>query len=165
VGYPANPAAVEQFIEAVLALAEIAPGDTALESPGGAGWLTAALAARAGSVVAVEPNPDAVADAAENLDAFNNVAIYQGTEDEVFPALDSEPDVVVLRPLDGLSPAAFKLLERLHPRRRVLVVEEVSALAKDAKRLVKMGYRPAAFRPVDMTPQGFWIETISLWRK
>jgi 23S rRNA (uracil1939-C5)-methyltransferase len=129
------------------------------------GWLTAALAGRAKQVIVVEPNPDAVADAAENLDAFDNVAIYQGTEDEVFPALETEPDVVVLRPAEGLSPAAFKLLERLHPRRRVVVVEEVGALAKDAKRLVKLGYRPVGFQPVDLSPQGFWIETISLWRK
>jgi 23S rRNA (uracil1939-C5)-methyltransferase len=165
VEYPAKPAVAEQLIEAVLSLAEVGPNDTVLESPGGVGWLTAALAQRASQVIAVEPNPDAVADAAENLDAFDNVVIYQGTEDEVFPALETEPDVVILRPAEGLSPAAFKLLERLHPRRRVIVVEEVGALAKDAKRLVKMGYRPAAFQPVDMTPQGFWVETISLWRK
>jgi len=170
VPYPADPAAAEQLIEAILDLAGIAPGDRALESPGGAGWLTAALAERAAEVVVVEPNPDAVADAAENLDAFDQVAIYQGTEADIFPALPGEVDVVVLRPdaariEQGLSSAAFALLERLRPRRRVIVAGEIGTLAKDAKRLAKMGYRPLAFQPVDMWPRSFQTEVVSLWRK
>jgi 23S rRNA (uracil1939-C5)-methyltransferase len=165
VEYPANPAAAERLARAIVELAEIAPDDTVLESLGGAGWLTAALAERAGQVIAIEPNPDAVADAAENLDAFDNVAIYQGTEEEVFPGLMAEPDVVILRPPEGLSAAAFGLLERLHPRRRVLVVEEVGVLAKDAKRLQKIGYRAVAFQPVELWPQAFQVEIVSHWRK
>ncbi len=165
VPYPPYPVMAERLSDAILALADLTADDTVLESPGGAGWLTAALAGRAGSVIAVEPNPDAVADAAENLDAFDNVAIYQGTEEEVFPALEAELDGVVLRPAEGLSAAAFALLERLHPRRRVIIVEEAGALAKDAKRLLKLGYRPAAFQSVDLSPQGFWVEVVSLWRK
>jgi 23S rRNA (uracil1939-C5)-methyltransferase len=170
VPYPANPAAAELLAGIILELAETGSGDTVLESPGGAGWLTAALAERAGAVIAVEPNPDAVADAAENLDAFDNVSIYEGTEEDVFPALETQPDIVVLRTglqrlEEGLSPAAFRLLERLHPRRRVVITGEVGAVAKDAKRLVKMGYRPGAFQPVDVAPQAFQAEIVSLWRK
>jgi tRNA/tmRNA/rRNA uracil-C5-methylase (TrmA/RlmC/RlmD family) len=111
-----------------------------------------------------------VADAAENLDAFDNVSIYEGMEEDVFPALETQPDLVVLRTgvqrmEEGLSPAAFRLLERLHPRRRVVITSEVGTLAKDAKRLVKLGYRPLAFQPVDATPQAFQTDVVSLWRK
>lgn len=170
VPYPANPTAAELMARAIVDLAGVAEGEVVLESPGGAGWLTAALAERAGTVIAVEPNPDAVADAAENLDAFDNVAIYQGTEEEVFPAQAAEVDVVILRPgvyrpERGLSPAAFALLERLRPRRRVIVAGEVGTLARDAKRLTKMGYRPLAFQPLDLWPRSFQTEVISLWRK
>ncbi len=170
VPYPVNPAAAESMARVIVELAEIAESDVVLESPGGAGWLTAALAERSGTVIAVEPNPDAVADAAENLDAFDNVAIYQGTEEEVFPAQAAEVDVVILRPgvyrLErGLSPAAFALLERLRPRRRIIVAGEVGTMARDAKRLTKMGYRPLAFQPVDLWPRSFQTEVISLWRK
>jgi 23S rRNA (uracil1939-C5)-methyltransferase len=170
VPYPAHPAAAELLIEAILNLAEVSAADAVLESPGGAGWLTAALAERAGSVIVVESNPDAVADAAENLDDFDNVSIYEGMEEDVFPALETQPDLVVLRTgvqrmEEGLSPAAFRLLERLHPRRRVVITSEVGTLAKDAKRLVKLGYRPLAFQPVDATPQAFQTDVVSLWRK
>ena len=152
-------------MNALLDLAAVGPGDRVLLSPGGAGHLAAALAGRAAEIVAVEPNPDAVADAAENLDTFDNVAIYEGTEEDVLPALPDEPDVVVLRPADGLSPAGFGLLERLRPRKRVVIISEVGPLAKDAKRLTKMGYRPVALQPVDVAPQGFQVEMVSLWRK
>jgi 23S rRNA (uracil1939-C5)-methyltransferase len=170
VPYPANPAAAELLAGVILELAEVSAADTVLESPGGAGWLTAALAGRAGAVTVVESNPDAVADAAENLDAFDNVSIYEGMEEDVFPALETQPDVVVLRTgvqrmEEGLSPAAFRLLERLHPRRRVVITGEVGTLAKDAKRLAKMGYRPVALQPVDTTPQAFQTDVVSLWRK
>ena len=170
VAFPPYPAAAEMLADTILSLAEIAPGDTVLESPGGAGWLTAALAGRAAAIITVEPNPDAVADAAENLDAFDNVSIYQGTEDDIFPGLDAEPDVVVLRPgvqrsEDGLSPAAWRLLERLRPRRRIVVVSEVGTLAKDTKRLVKIGYRAVGVQAVDLAPQGFGVEIVSVWRK
>ena len=170
VPYPANPTTAELLAGVILELAEVSAADTVLESPGGAGWLTAALAERAGSVIVVESNPDAVADAAENLDAFDNVSIYEGMEEDVFPALETQPDVVVLRTgvqrmEEGLSPAAFRLLERLHPRRRVVITGEVGTLAKDAKRLAKMGYRPVALQPVDTTPQAFQTDVVSLWRK
>ena len=165
VDYPAHPAMAEVLMNVVLDLAAIGPTDRVLLSPGGAGHLAAALAGRAVEIAVVEPNPDAVADAAENLDAFDNVAIYEGVEEDVLPALPDEPDVVVLRPADGLSAAAFGLLERLRPRKRVIVIDEVGQLAKDAKRLTKMGYRPVAFQPVDVSPQGFQVEIVSLWRK
>ncbi len=165
VDYPAHPAMAGPLIDAVLELAAPGPGDRVLHCPGGAGHLTAALAGRTAEIAIVEPNPDAVADAAENLDEFDNVAIYEGTEEDIFPALPDEPDVLVLRPADGLSAAAFGLLERLRPRKRVIIIDEAGQLAKDAKRLVKMGYRPVAFQPVDVAPQGFQVEIVSLWRK
>jgi len=162
VAFPHSAVAAEMLVEAVLALAVLAPGETVLESHGGAGWLTAALATRAASVIAIEPNPDAVADAAENLDAFDNVALYEAMEEEALPALEAAPDVVVLRPEEGLSAAALDWLARARPG-RVVVLAEVGALAKDAKRLAKAGYRPVAFQPVDVAPQGFGVEVVGMW--
>ena len=162
VAFPHSPAAAELLTTVVLDMAGIKPSDTVLESPAGPGWLTAALAGRAAAVIAIEPNPDAVADAAENLDAFDNVSLYEATEDEVLPALDALPDVVVLRPEAGLSAGALEWLAAARPG-RVVVAAEVGALAKDAKRLAQVGYRPTAFQPVDLAPQGFWVEVVGQW--
>uniref|UniRef100_UPI0035ADE471 class I SAM-dependent RNA methyltransferase n=1 Tax=Promineifilum sp. TaxID=2664178 RepID=UPI0035ADE471 len=181
VPFPHSPAAAELLIDAILELAglndqlltsdtEPAPfsfqksansaksaddsssGLTILEAPGGAGWLTAALAERAAAVWVIEPNPDAVADAAENLDAFDNVSIYEGTAEDVLPALEAAPDVAVFQAETGLPAAVWPWLERARPG-RLVVAAEVGVLAKEAKRLAKAGYRAAAFQPVDVAPQ------------
>ena len=164
VPFPHSAAAAEMLAAAVLELAAIAPGETALESTAGAGWLTAALAARAAQVVAIEPNPDAVADAAENLDDFDNVAIYEATEEAALPALEAAPDVAILRPAEGLSAAALAWLARARPA-RLVVVAEVGRLAKDAKPLARAGYRPVAFQPLDLEPQNFAVEVVSAWTR
>ncbi|MBP6788428.1 MAG: TRAM domain-containing protein, partial [Candidatus Promineofilum sp.] len=128
VAFPHSAAAAEMLAAAVLDVAEIAPGDVVLESHAGAGWLTATLATRAAEIIAIEPNPDAVADAAENLDAFDNVALYEATEAAALPALEATPDVAVFHS-GGLSPAAGEWLAAARPG-RVVVVAEVGLLAK-----------------------------------
>jgi 23S rRNA (uracil1939-C5)-methyltransferase len=162
VAFPHSAAAAEMLAAAVLSVAEIAPGETVLESQAGAGWLTAALAARAAQVIAIEPNPDAVADAAVNLDDFDNVGLYEATEAEALPALERVPDVAVFHS-GGLTPAAGEWLAAVRPG-RVVVVAEVGLLAKDAKRLAGVGYRAVSFQPVDVAPQGFGVEVVGVWR-
>ena len=174
VPWPANPVTAETLARVIVELAGIDASLIVLESPGGAGWLTAALAERSAEVVAVEPNPDAVADAAENLDDFDNVALYEATEDEALPALEATPDVAtsdvatpdvaVLRPAEGLSAAALAWLARARPARLVLAAE-VGRLAKDAKPLARAGYRPVAFQPLDLEPQNFAVEVVSAWAR
>jgi len=161
VAFPHSAAAAEMLAAAVLEMAEITPGEVVLESLAGAGWLTAALAGRAAEVVAIEPNPDAVADAAENLDAFDNVALYEATEAEALPALERAPDVAVFHS-GGLSTAALDWLAAARPG-RVVVAAEVGVLAKEAKRLAGAGYRAGAFLPVDVAPQGFGVEVVGGW--
>jgi 23S rRNA (uracil1939-C5)-methyltransferase len=163
VAFPHSAAAAEMLAAAVLDVAEIAPGDVVLESHAGAGWLTATLATRAAEIIAIEPNPDAVADAAENLDAFDNVAFYEATEAEALPALAGAPDLAVFHS-GGLSPAAGEWLAAARPG-RVVVVAEVGLLAKEAKRLAGAGYRAVAFQPVDVAPQGFGVEVVGVWSR
>jgi 23S rRNA (uracil1939-C5)-methyltransferase len=102
-----------------------------------------------------------VADAAVNLDEFDNVALYEATEAEALPALGRAPDLAVFHS-GGLSPAAVEWLAAARPG-RVVVAAEVGTLAKEAKRLAGAGYRPGAFQPVDVGPQGFGVEVVSRW--
>lgn len=162
VPFPASVDAADMVIDAVLELAALQAHERVLESPGHSGWLTAALSAVAGEVTVIEPNADAVADAAANLDAFDNVAIYQGTEPDVLPGLEAVPDLAVFRPEDGLSAATVDWLRRARPS-RVIVTGEAGVLAKDAKRLAGAGYRPVAFQPLDLMPQAYRIDVLGVW--
>ncbi|HOU42256.1 MAG TPA: hypothetical protein PK829_13400, partial [Promineifilum sp.] len=164
VAAPHSAAAAEMLAAAVLDAVALAPGETVLESRAGPGWLTAALAARAAEVIAIEPNPDAVADAAENLDAFDNVSLYEATEAEALPALAQTPAVAVFHGAGELPAAALDWLAQARPE-RLVVVAEVGLLAKEAKRLAGAGYRPVAFQPVDVGPQGFEVEVVGGWAR
>lgn len=164
VAAPHSAVAAEMLAAAVLDMAALAPGETVLESRAGSGWLTAALAARAAEVIAIEPNPDAVADAVANLDAFDNIALYEATEDEALAALEHAPAVAVFHDMGELPAATLEWLARARPA-RLVVVAEVGPLAKEAKRLAMAGYRPVAFQPVDVTPQGFEVEIVGGWAR
>lgn len=77
----------------ITALAELTRADTVIEVGAGLGTLTAALAAHAGRVIAVETDPHLVAILHQELAAFENVTIVHGDILDLDPAtlLDVSP--------------------------------------------------------------------------
>jgi 23S rRNA (uracil1939-C5)-methyltransferase len=130
----------------------------------GVGTLTAFLAAKAAEVVAIEVNPDAVADAAANLEEFDNVSLYQGYVEEVLPLLEVKPDwVVVDPPSSGLPPELVDEIVALAPAGLLYISSDIATLARDGRRLEAKGYQLIRLRPIDMQPQTYHIQTVSLW--
>jgi 23S rRNA (uracil1939-C5)-methyltransferase len=164
--FPASPAAAEQVVDTVLRYARLSGQEQVLEGYSGVGALTAFLAPQAATILCIEANPDAVADMAVNLDDMDNVAVYEGFVEEVLPALDIRPDVIVVHPpSDGLSTAALKALIAKTAARIIYVSSEVATLARDGKQLSRAGYRPVEVQPIDTAPQTYHIETVSLWER
>lgn len=162
----ASPAAMQRVVETVLRQAALTGQETVVELFSGAGTLTAFLAAQAQAVSAVERNPDAVADLAANLDDFDNVAVYEGDVEAVLPALPSGAAVMVVHPPgSGLSRQAVNAVGRAAPHRLVYVSSDVATLARDGRSLHQSGYQLVEVQPIDMQPQTFHIETVSLWVK
>lgn len=162
--FPPSPAAAELIADATLELAALSGKETVLETPAGSGLLTAFLAEAAESVVAIEQNPDAVADLVANLHDLDNVTLYEGKDADVLPSLDMRPDLVVFHPpTGGLSASLFEALERLAPQQFIYISTSLATFARDAGRLTQLGYRLAAVQPVDTTPHHFRIDTVSLW--
>jgi 23S rRNA (uracil1939-C5)-methyltransferase len=89
------------MIDAVLEFAALTGHETVLETPAGSGLLTAFLAETAGNLVAIEQNPDAVADLVVNLHDLDNVALYEGSEEDILPNLEAAVDVIVAHPASG----------------------------------------------------------------
>lgn len=163
--YP-SPPATAQLVQTVLSLADLRGQETVLELYSGAGTLTAFLAAAAAEVIAVEANEDAVADMAVNLDDVENVTAYAGAAEEILPLLSLQPDVAVVDPPEGGMPAAvLQPLIQLAPARLIYVSGDVATLARDARYLIRGGYRLAQVQPIDMEPQTFRILTVSLWQR
>jgi 23S rRNA (uracil1939-C5)-methyltransferase len=160
-----NTQLVPTLVEQVMALAEVKPGETVLDIYSGVGLFSAFLASQAARVVAVEASPSSAADFEINLDAFDNVELYEATAEEVLPCLEVEAHAVVIDPpRAGVEREAMAGLLRLAPRRIVYVSCDPSTLARDGRELHAAGYSLAALVPIDLFPQTFHIESISLWR-
>ncbi len=162
--FQVNPPAAEHLVRLVNDLAGLSGSEAVLELYCGVGLFTVGLSAASNRVVGIEASPDAVADAAVNLDETENVELYQGPVEEILPALIDQPfDVVVLDPpRGGVEPAVVDALVEIRPRRVVYVSCDPATFARDARRLARSGYRLRKVQPVDMFPQTFHVETASL---
>jgi 23S rRNA (uracil1939-C5)-methyltransferase len=162
--FQVNPPAAEHLVRLVNSFAALSGSEAVLELYSGVGLFTAGLSAASSRVVGIEASPDAVADAAVNLDETENVELYQGPVEEVLPSLtDQAFDVVVLDPpRGGVEPAVIDALVEIRPRRMVYVSCDPATFARDARRLTRSGYRLRKVQAVDMFPQTFHVETVSL---
>jgi 23S rRNA (uracil1939-C5)-methyltransferase len=130
------------------------------------GVLTSFLAAGAKEVVTVEANADSAEDMAVNLDTAENVTLYQGLAEEIVPLLALSPDVMVVDPPpDGLTVEVLDEIGRLSPPRLIYSSSDIATLARDGRRLTEAGYRLTDLQPIDMFPQTFQLQTVSLWEK
>jgi 23S rRNA (uracil1939-C5)-methyltransferase len=164
--FPPSPAAAELMVDTVLQYANLDGRQLLLDAYSGIGLLTSFLASEASQVIGIEVNPDAIADATVNLDDYDNVNLYQGRFEEITPMLDITPDVVILHPpANGLSPAAIEALAAKRAGRFVYVSSDIATLARDGKQLSQLGYQPVEVQPIDMTPQAYPVEIVSLWQR
>ena len=161
--FQVNTPLAEKLVERVLSTLALTGRETVLEAYSGVGLFTAFLAPHAARVIAMESNPSAVADAQINLDEFNHIELYQAEAEEVLPVLEVALDAAVLDPpRTGCAPAVIDALIRLRPSRLVYVSCDPATLARDCRRLAAGGYRLAATQLVDMFPQTYHIESVSL---
>lgn len=162
---PPSPAGMELVVDTVLRYARLTSTERVLELYSGVGTLTAFLAAQAAQLVAVEKNPDAVADTAVNVDA-DNVSLYEGQVEDVLPQLDIKPDVLVLNPpKEGLSREAAKLVGQLRPSRIIYAASDIATFARDGRVFTRSGYQLVEIQPIDMRPQTFHVDVVGAWQR
>lgn len=119
-------------------------------------------------VLAIEEIQDAVNDAKKimELNSINNVESICGRVEDVFPRLvadKSRPQIVILDPpRKGVDQAALKSVAQLEPDRIVYVSCNPATLARDLKILQESGYRTKLIRPLDLFPQTFHVESVSV---
>ncbi|NCF67028.1 MAG: TRAM domain-containing protein [Chloroflexi bacterium] len=159
-------AGAEMLIDVLLSYARLKAEHTVIEAYSGVGMLTSFLATEAREVIAIEVNDDAVADLVVNLDRLDNVTLYHGLVEEILPALEPRPDLMVVNPgTGGLASPVIGNIKDKAPRRLIYVSSEVATLARDGKALNRAGYRLLEVQPLDMQPQTYRVDTISLWTK
>ena len=160
--FQVNTPMAEVLVDLVLAGLGLTGGQRVLDLYSGVGLFSAFIAPQARQVVGVEAYEPAVADAAVNLDEFDNVEIYAAPVKQVLPELEGPFDAAVLDPpRAGCEPEALAALLAARLAQIVYVSCDAATLARDARRLVDGGMRLDWVQPVDMFPQTYHVECIA----
>ena len=156
----------ELLVQTVLGLADLQGDETVIEGYSGVGMLTAFLAEKAATVIAIEKNPDSIEDAAVNLDDTENVALYNDWIENALPLIADSAELIILDvDADGLSQDAGQALIDRAPSRIIYSSPNVASTARDAAYLSAAGYKLTQLQPIDMEPQTHHVHTVGLWKK
>lgn len=164
--FQVNLLVAEQIGRYVLEAATARQGRRILDAYSGAGAFTIPLARTAESVIALEIDAGAVADARESIAriGLDNVTILEGDAAQGLRALlPGTVDVVVVDPpRSGCAPAVLRQLARIKAPRLVYVSCDAATLARDLRGLLDAGYELDRIQPFDLFPQTAHIESVSV---
>lgn len=162
--FQVNTAGAERLQQLVLEGLDPRPQDEAMDLYSGAGTFTLLLARRCAWVSAVESYGPAVRDLRLNLEhaGLDNVDPIGGDAGREFP--DTDADVIVVDPpRAGLAEDVVRKLSNQPARRIAYVSCDPATLARDLARFRDLGtFEPASVTPVDLFPQTFHVETVTI---
>jgi tRNA/tmRNA/rRNA uracil-C5-methylase (TrmA/RlmC/RlmD family) len=165
-----HPGAAQALLDAVLAVTAPEPGERALDLYCGVGLFAVGLAVRVGahgSVLAVESEPRAAADARRNVHDLPQVRLLRGRVDDALAGDllgdgTDRADVVVLDPpRTGAGRGVVERVLALRPRVVAYVACDPAALARDVAIAAGAGYRLSALRAFDLFPMTHHVECVA----
>jgi 23S rRNA (uracil1939-C5)-methyltransferase len=171
--FQVNPAVAEAMYTRVVELSDVTAHENVLDLYCGIGPLALLFAQRCRRVLGIEENPIAIEDAKANaeLNRIPNLDFVAGRAEDVFESAlaaagNSQYGVVCVNPSRrGCQNTVLEKISQLEPRRIVYMSCNVDTLVRDARNLVKQGYRILTVEPYDMFPGTPHIETICLFEK
>jgi len=162
--FQVNTRQAAKLVRLASAYLDLDGDETVLDAFCGVGLFTTHLAEQAELVIGIESSPSAVDDLLENTEGHGNVEIIEGAVEDVLPEVAVPLDAVLLDPpRGGVDRYALDALAELEPDRIVYVSCDPATLARDAKRLQRKGYDLVEVQPVDMFPQTYHVESVSLF--
>ena len=161
-----HPGGAEALARAVLDGLAPKPGEHAVDLYAGAGLFAALLGEAVGphgSVVAVESQKRACADAIANTADQRQVTVLTGSVDRAIPAGQAgRPDLVVLDPpRAGASRTVVDWLSRARPRRLVYVACDPASFARDLRRMLDACWAVVSLRAFDLFPMTEHVELVA----
>jgi tRNA/tmRNA/rRNA uracil-C5-methylase (TrmA/RlmC/RlmD family) len=163
-----HPGAAETLASAVVEGVAPRPGERVADLYAGVGLFSAVLAERVGpggTVLAVESDRAAVADAAVNLADLPQVEVLADRVDRALGRglLGDRLDVVVLDPpRTGARREVVEAVAGLGPRAVGYVACDPAALARDVGIFAENGYRLAGLRAFDLFPMTHHVECVAV---
>jgi 23S rRNA (uracil1939-C5)-methyltransferase len=164
--FQVNLPQAEAMVKYALANCDVTSQSTVLDLYCGVGLFSAFLAPRVRQLVGVELSESACNDFALNLDAHENVSLYVGKVEEVAPALELQPDLVILDPpRAGLDRRVVEYLKSSKARQVIYVSCDPSTLARDCRRLSDGGFVVESIQPFDFFPQTYHVESVVVMKR
>jgi 23S rRNA (uracil1939-C5)-methyltransferase len=164
--FQVNEPAAELMVQQVLDVLGAVDGKSVLDVYAGAGTFTLPIASRAKQVLAVENDPTAIDDANHSARAngLDNIHMLPGDAEEELNGLPrhAAEAAVLDPPRAGLAEGVIAELARIDVARIVYVSCDPATLARDLRRFAERGYTVASVQPVDLFPQTFHIESITV---
>lgn len=164
--FQVNTPMAEKMVRFLLDHLELDPHARVLELYAGVGLFSAFLAPRVSHLTAIESSGAACHDFAVNLDASDNVVLYQAEAEDVLASLDIDPAILVMDPpRSGLKPAVHDAIAKLKPAQIAYISCDPATLSRDLKKIIHTGYELVSATPFDLFPQTAHVETIVLLRR
>ena len=166
--YQVNPVQTAVLYGLAVDAAKLTGNEVVLDAYCGIGTIGMVAAKKAGQVLGVEVNRDAVRDARENakLNRVKNIRFVCADAGDFMVDMANAGehcDVLFMDPPRAGSDTAFlSCALTLAPRRIVYVSCNPETLARDLNFLTKRGYRAEKIQPVDMFPHTDHVETVCL---
>ena len=165
--YQINHQQTEKLYKKAIQLADISKNDTVIDAYCGIGTIGIVASKKAGKVIGVELNSEAVSDAKINASINNikNVTFVNADAGDflVEYAKNAKADVVIMDPPRSGSTLEFlNSLLKIKPDRIVYISCGPDTQARDIKVLIKGGYKVTACQPFDLFPHTERVETVVL---
>ncbi len=168
--YQINPVQTEVLYSKAIGYADLSGNEIVFDAYCGIGTIGLIASKRAGKVVGVELNPDAVRDAKENaaINGIENAEFFAADAGDFMKEAASfgeKPDVVFMDPPRAGSSVKFlKSLLSVAPKKIVYVSCNPQTMARDLNLLTKK-YVVKKLCPVDMFPHTNHVECVALLSK
>ena len=166
--YQINPVQTEVLYNTAMEYADMSGREKVIDAYCGIGTIGLVASKRAGEVIGVELNRDAVHDAISNAkrNGIKNVRFFCDDAGEFMlgMAQDGErADIVFMDPPRAGSDECFlSSLVTLAPKKIVYISCNPETQQRDLRLLTKRGYKVEKIQPVDMFPHTNHVETVVL---
>ena len=161
--FQVNTAVAEKMIQHLLENISFSSEINVLELYAGVGLFSAFIAPPVNTLTAVESSGSACFDFAVNLDDFDNVSLYEAEAEDVMPALEIHPDILIIDPpRAGVANAVVDAIGKVLPDRIAYISCDPATLARDLRKLLEKGFHLESVTPFDMFPQTAHVECMVL---